>query len=269
MLKSHRLEAWVIADELLATVPHDIAVRDVWIGIHWTAVLLADGRCGMASTLYSEGHVHGHADVRDPGALHTHSALALAAHARHGQGVEASVGWAALNALVSDSFDRAGCARADALDFLLKHGAGRRVAVVGHFPFTQRLREQVGELWVFELHPADGEFPASEAPARLPHADVVAITSLTLVNGTFAGLIAHCRPETPVMLLGPSTPLSPVLFAHGVDVLAGVRVDDADVLYRTITQGATFQQVRGVQKVTIARPGSPDYHLSQEEGPHR
>ncbi|MCZ7543912.1 MAG: DUF364 domain-containing protein [Anaerolineae bacterium] len=243
----------MIVDDILATIRADCPVRAVWIGQHWTAVALADGRGGMASSLSAPGEEHGHPQVREAGRLHTLSALALASYVKDGQGPEVSVGWAVLNALVSDTIDVAAHAQADALDYLLTHGAGRRVALVGHFPFTPRLRAGVGHLDVFELAPGAGDLPASEAPARLPAADLVAITSMTLVNGTCDALIAHCRPGVPILLLGPSTPLSPVLFAHGVDALAGVIVCDMDALARTITQGATFQQVEGVQKVTLTR----------------
>ena len=50
-----------------------------------------------------------------------------------------------------------------------------------------------------------------------------------------------------VMVLGPSTPLSPALFDHGVDALSGARVVHEAAVLRTVGQGATFQQVEGVR----------------------
>ena len=46
---------------------------------------------------------------------------------------------------------------------LAERGRGRTVAIVGSFPFIPRLREQVGELWVLEQRPSEGEYPASVA----------------------------------------------------------------------------------------------------------
>lgn len=43
------------------------------------------------------------------------------------------------------------------------------------------------------------------------------------------------------MVLGPSTPLSPVLFDHGVTFISGARVVDEVSALRTVGQGATFR----------------------------
>jgi uncharacterized protein (DUF4213/DUF364 family) len=53
------------------------------------------------------------------------------------------------------------------------------------------------------------------------------------------------------MILGPSTPLSPVLFDHGATIVSGARVIDEAAVLRTIGQGATFQQVEGVRLLTL------------------
>ena len=55
------------------------------------------------------------------------------------------------------------------------------------------------------------------------------------------------------MVLGPSTPLSPVLFEHGIAALSGVEVVDAEAVLRTIRQGAIFQQVEGVRLVVLSQ----------------
>ena len=82
---------------------------------------------------------------------------------------------------------------------------------------------------------------------------MVAITSSALINHTLDGLLALCRPKALVMMLGPSTPLSPVLFDHGVTILSGARVMDEAAALRTIGQGASFQQVEGVRLLTFRR----------------
>lgn len=45
------------------------------------------------------------------------------------------------------------------------------------------------------------------------------------------------------MLLGPSTPLSALLFNYGISILSGARVVDEDATLRTIAQGGSFRQV--------------------------
>ncbi|GAB4537623.1 MAG: hypothetical protein Kow0063_24630 [Anaerolineae bacterium] len=136
---------------------------------------------------------------------------------------------------------------------IARHGAGKRVAVVGHFPFIPRLREQVGKLWVLELRPVGDDLPADAAADVIPQADVLAITGTTLLNRTFEGLMALRRPEALVLVLGPSTPLSPVLFEHGVHILSGSVVEDTASVLRAVSQGANFRQIhqQGVRLVTM------------------
>jgi len=57
-------------------------------------------------------------------------------------------------------------------------------------------------------------------------------------------------------VLGPSTPLSPVLFDHGATIIAGSRVVDENAVMSCIGQGAIFRQVSGVRLLAFTRPGS-------------
>jgi len=49
------------------------------------------------------------------------------------------------------------------------------------------------------------------------------------------------------MVLGPSTPLSPVMFEHGATIISGARVIDEAAVIRTVSQDAMFQQVEGMR----------------------
>jgi uncharacterized protein (DUF4213/DUF364 family) len=141
----------------------------------------------------------------------------------------------------------------NAQEVIAARGADKHVALVGHFPFVPKLRERVGRLSVLELEPKGDDLPADVAPDIIPRADVVAITSLTLMNDTFEGLVRLCRPEALVLLLGPTTPMSPVLFDYGVHILSGSVVADVDAVLYAVAQGANFRQVRraGVPLVTM------------------
>ena len=138
---------------------------------------------------------------------------------------------------------------------IVEHGQGKNVALVGHFPFIPKLRPAVGQLRVIEQNPAEDEYPSSAAPDLLSQADVVAITSSSLINHTMDELLAYCRPESLVIILGPSTPLSPLLFNHGIDIYSGSRVIDESLVLQTVSQGASFRQVGGVRLLTFRRNG--------------
>jgi len=127
---------------------------------------------------------------------------------------------------------------------------------VGHFPFVERVRQAVGACWVLELAPRPGDLPAERADELLPQADVVALTGTSLINHTFDDLIALCRPDAFVLLLGASAPLTPVLFEVGVSATSGTRVVDPQAVLRLVGQGATFRQIKrggGVRLLTMMR----------------
>jgi len=249
-----------ILDDLLARLPDDVAVRSVLVGAHWTVV--CSRHCGLASTITGD-KPHGHEQVRDVGRLHLKSARELAEYARSDNPLEASLGVAAINSLLD--VDEHNAVEVNAAQVLAEQGRGKNVALVGHFPFIPKLRDQVGQLWVLELRPSEGEYPAESAADLIPQADVVAITGTALINYTLDGLLALCRPNALVMVLGPSTPLSPVLFAHGASIISGARVIDEAAVTRTVAQGATFRQVEGARLLTLQRQTPSLYQEERAE----
>jgi uncharacterized protein (DUF4213/DUF364 family) len=230
-----------VLDDLLGSLTEDAPVREVRTCVHWTAVVST--HCGLASTLHYERHPHGHVSVRGVGNLHERSALELAQYGKSDILLEASIGMAAVNSLLEVDEER--CVELNAAAWLAERGRGKKVVIVGSFPFVAGLREEVGELWVLERHPVEGEWDAEEASEIIPQADVVAITGTSLINHTFESLLALRRPDSSVMVLGPTTPLSPVLFDYGVEVISGTKVVDTELVLRLISQGATFRQVKG------------------------
>ena len=244
-----------VIDDLLAALPAGRSrILDVRIGAAWTAVVAeAEGvrRCGLAATLSRLGHDG--PSVREAGRLHEFSSEALCELARSASPAEVSVGMAAINALLP--YPQVAWQGANAADLLAERGADTAVALVGHFPFVDWLRERVRTLWVLELEPQAGDLPASAAAEVIPQAGIVALTSMTLLNHTFDDLMALRRPNAQVMLLGPTTPLAPMLFDRGVDLLSGAIVEDIDSVLRGVSQGAGFRQLHrlGVRLVTMAR----------------
>lgn len=242
-----------ILGDILKSLP-DGKVLDVHIGLHWTAVMVdVDGmhQCGLASTLSAhEGHDHDPA-VPQAGQLAQTSGRALAELALSTQPTQASIGMAAINALLPRLSSQWRDDNAEAV--LACVGAGKRVALVGHFPFVPRLRESVGELWVLEQNPQPGDLSAEMASEVIPQADVVAITGMTLTNRTLDGLLSLCPAEAFVMLLGPSVPLSPVLFHYGITWISGAVVTEIDAVLDTLSQGGTFRQIHraGVRLVNM------------------
>jgi uncharacterized protein (DUF4213/DUF364 family) len=99
--------------------------------------------------------------------------------------------------------------------------------------------------------------PAEAAEEVLPQADVVGLTGTSFENHTVDKLLDLSK-NSFVVMLGPTTPLSPVLFDYGVDILAGTKVVEPDKTIRSISQGAMFRQVEGVRLVTMAKETKND-----------
>jgi len=232
-------------EELLQTIlPGKILA--VQVGLSRTAVLAEteDGiRCGLAATVSTPklDH-HRQPAVSKAGHLHEMSSQELAGLIDSPSFTEAAIGYAAVNALLPRDWSQWTELKAE--DHLFEHGAGKNVAIVGHFPFVDQLRPLVKNLWVLELEPKDGDLPADAAPEIIPQAEIVAITAMTLINKTFDDLIKLRKPNAEVTLLGPSTPLSPVLYRHGVDVISGTIVTDPQAVITGIGQGISFRQLR-------------------------
>jgi hypothetical protein len=168
---------------------------------------------------------------------------------------EVAIGLATINALLPRNPEQ--WVDLNAEDYLMQHGVNKNVAVIGHFPFIDRLKLAVKKLWVLELKPKEGDLPAQAAPEIIPQADLVAITATTLINKTFQGLIDLCRAEAEVLLIGPSTPLSPILYDYGIDILSGTIVSDPKATITGIGQGISLKQLQeaGIVRLVTLKKG--------------
>jgi uncharacterized protein (DUF4213/DUF364 family) len=110
---------------------------------------------------------------------------------------------------------------------------------------------------VVERKPLEGDLHEQSADVVIPQADVVAITGSAFVNGTIEHLLALARRDALVVVLGPTTPMTPVLFDHGVHVVSGTRVVDTPAALRCLSEAAIFRQMRGVKLLTMTREGLP------------
>jgi hypothetical protein len=240
-----------IINDLLTALDYQATVKDIRLGPFWTAV--SSRNCGLASTPHGIDHYHIDfpAPVKDAGHLMEKDVLGLARMARSHRELEAAIGMATINSLIE--IEEARCIELNAADLIQEKGRDKRVAIVGHFPFIERLRETTKELWVIEKHPRESDLAESEAQNILPKADVVAISGSAFVNHTIEDLLELCEPKAFVIVLGPSTPLSPILFEYGIDVISGTKVVDTETVLRHVSQGSTFRQMRGVRLLTMKR----------------
>jgi uncharacterized protein (DUF4213/DUF364 family) len=180
---------------------------------------------------------------------------------------DAALGIAALNSHYNDPARVAEWARspdftfqtgANAFEAMLPRVTGRRVAVIGHFRGLDNLAA-VSRLTILERRPQAGDSPDTACEVALPDAEYVFITATTLINKTLPRLLQLCR-NAFVVIVGPTTPLTPLWFDLGVDMIAGLLIDDVPAVWQIVQEGgqhAFFDH--GTRMVQIERPhASPD-----------
>jgi len=237
-----------ILDDLIQSLrENDHPVKSVHACVFWTAVI--SKHCGLSSTFRDEGPSHDRG-VRDVGNLTRKTALELAEYAKSEILLEASIGMAAVNSLLD--IDESKCIEKNAFEIILEKGQGKKVAIVCHFPWIPELKEMIKNTWVFEKRLREGDLPAEEAGRILPECDVVGITGTSFINHTLEGLLVLCE-KAFVVLIGPTSPLAPILFDYGIDAICGSKIIDSGALIRSISEGATFKEVTGVRLVTLSK----------------
>jgi uncharacterized protein (DUF4213/DUF364 family) len=238
-----------IIDHIISTLNFDGSVKDIRQGVFHTGVLTR--YCGLAATLPRDALKQEGPLVKEPGFLLDKTSRDLAQMVYSDSLLEAAIGMATINSLLE--VDLESCAEINAAEVILEKGEGKRVAIVGHFPFLPRVREKAKTLWAFEKNPREGDFNEADADRFIPQADVVAITGTSLTNHTLPHLLELCEPKAFIIMLGDTVPLSPVLFDYGLHALSGTRVMDADLALRCVSQGANFRQIKGTKKLTMVK----------------
>lgn len=122
-------------------------------------------------------------------------------------------------------------------------GRGKNVGLVGEFPFTEALREKVGALHLFELRDAPGALPRERWDQVLPGLDVLAVTGTALLTRQMGYFLTGAERAVKI-ILGPTTPFSPVLFRFGADYLSGSMVTDHRRVAEGIRAGVSFRAIK-------------------------
>ncbi len=228
-----------IVDQLLSAAK-EATVRDVRIGLGYTAVLFEDGRCGVAYT-FREQAQGGCSVFRGIRPLAGRVASDLLTLVESSDVIEAAVGLACANALANRS--REGSFRGDVLEHL-----GVRpdddVAMIGNFgPLVGPIERSARSLTVCEQGDPSGTIrPAREAAQVLARSHIALITATSLINHTLDDLLEAARDCREVVLLGASTPMVPEIFEARVTMLSGVVVASPDQVLQVVSEGGGMRQ---------------------------
>jgi uncharacterized protein (DUF4213/DUF364 family) len=235
--------------ELINCLKSDLPVTAGVVGSHLIAV--ASRRLGLAAHLPTAEHGEPVFSVKAKFNLIGRSARDLAMWLMGDDWLKAGIGMASLNSLLEIDHDK--LHETNAKHLIAERAAGKNLMVVGHFPFVNKIRLDVRNLWVMEKQPGRDYLSEEEGYELLPEADVVAITGSSLINHTFKRIMSNCRSGSFKIMLGPSTPLSPVLLDYGLDAIGGTLVDTVNTVLAQIRRGAAFRKLKGIRTVVMAK----------------
>jgi len=238
-----------ILDDLMSILNFDALVKDIRQGVFHTGVLTRN--CGLAATLPRDALCQEPPMVKEPGFLLDKRPLELAQLGYSQSILEAAIGIATINSLLE--IDEDSCIDLNAVDLILGKGKGKRIAIVGHFPFIPKVSETAKQLWVIEKNPREGDFIEADADNLIPRAHLVGITGTALTNHTIEHMLELCNPRAYVIVLGDTSPLSQVLFDYGVDAISGTKVVNSELALRCVSEGANFRQIKGTRRLTMMR----------------
>jgi uncharacterized protein len=260
--------------EILGPDLGKLTIERAVIGIFFTGVKLSDGSCGACAspikTIPEAVCCPSSAMAMPfPGKLHDRRAADLMKEVLADNGIRRAIGIATMNALADTCWRRRPHPAVE-----LRHGvdafdaaelrAGEKVVVVGAFvPFLRQLKQRRQPFIVLEKDAATLKAdelpffrPAEQADAVVPSADVLLITGTTLINDTLEHLLTLARPETRVVVVGPTVGILPDAFlSRGADILGGIRVTAPDAFLDVLAEGGSGYHFlgRSAERVVLVR----------------
>ena len=248
---------WEMYDRLIRKIPDDLIVDDYGIGCVWTYVQAGNSK-GLALTVRQRA---GKKEELRP--LIGRPLKEVAELVKSWNFMEATIGMAAINAWYNSAEkagekglldpDAQGNDKGDVFRVFGSDVQDKKVAVIGHFPYLERKLEPICQLSILEREPLEGDYPDSACEYILDDQDYVFITGMTLTNKTLPRLLELCR-NAKVCIVGPSAPLSDVLFDYGVYCISGFCATDQERVAEVLRRGGRQEVFKGGQMVNYYNP---------------
>ena len=207
------------------------------LGLGYTAVMTTDGGIGMAYTYFE--------DKKSCMALNEaidyegRPATALLEKIRSEHPLERSMALALVNALNHENALKLPEDKDNAILFKeFRLEPDTNVAMVGYFgPLVKRLEEKNVPLEILDVSRGLGE--RKDFYSKLSGwADVLLLTSTSILNNTTEEVLSHLHERTKTALLGPSTPMVAEAFEHlPVHMLAGTVPLDHESIIKAVRHG--------------------------------
>lgn len=239
------MNTWALYDSLLMEIPNNETVMEVVLGPLWVMITTNTGNIGVAMTIGESGKAR-MLSRQLPGKTLREAAEC----AKDWDFTAASIGVAAINAYYNREEKVAALTphinkqmqREQDENAFIAYGqevAGKKVGVIGHFPNLEELFKPICELSIFERDMRPGDYPDTASEYLLCEQDYVFITGCALSNKTMPRLLELSK-QAKTVLVGPSTPLTPLILQYGADDLAGFVVIDYKLCKKAVLDEATL-----------------------------
>ena len=230
----------------LLDLTEDCKVEKVLIGLYSIAV--KGKRLGLSSTLHK---FIVHKPPIGVGELQNKTSRELGEYILHDNLLEQSIGMAAINSSIK--IDESYFTDINAFGVIKEKAKDKVVSVVGEFPFVKDLKNLAKELYVFERKSGPDFLNEEDMPEYLPRSEVAVITGTSIFNHSFINITKHIKPETYTVVLGPSTPLTTLLFEYNINLIGGVLVKDEDILLNYVSQATPFNKLKGKRMICMEK----------------
>ncbi len=260
-----------IIKEKSRTPLEEIWIDDLVIGIFFTGVKLSTGHAGVAFTPIG--------DIPEAVCCPTTAARMPQAGNMDGKPIseiinyslepnvlKSAIGIATLNALSrwiiesEDDTDYQIIKEADGFD-LLRIDPHETVSLIGAFgPYIRRLKMMGNPFYIIEknpqtLRPDEMKYfkPESEMSSVFKKSNVVIITGTAIVNHTIDHILSFVKNRIRTAIIGPTASIIPdAFFKGGVNVMAGVRILNPDLMIKILKQGGSAYHLLKVCSGKIA-----------------
>ena len=240
-------------------VPLDnIQVDDLVVGIFFTGVKLSTGHTGVAFTPIGEIPEAvccptSAARIPNAGNLEDKPVSEMLKYSLDPNVLKSAIGVATLNALSQliieseHGVDYPIVKDTDGFD-LLRIQPTETASLIGAFgPYVRKLKIMGNPFFIVErniqtLRPDEMKYhkPESEMSIALKESEVVIVTGTAIVNHSIDTILSFVGNGKRTAIIGPTASMIPdAFFGRGVNVMAGVRIHEPDLMIKILKQGGS------------------------------
>ncbi len=203
--KESRVDRYTVLKDSARKKARDARVSDYVMGIGLCAVVLDDGRAGVAYT--DRKAIPWGCSLYDELPRRNIPVEEFIEMFDSSDTLMRSLGMAAINACinfgefeVADIMEKVEILNSDV------------VGMIGYFdPMIEDIKRRAKLLYIFEKEKMPGTLPPNKIPDLVPECDVLLVSATTVINRTFDSII-ECAKTDRIAMLGPSTPICPEAF---------------------------------------------------------